>query len=221
MSQLAKLKSSDLTRYLAPFIVFMLMTEAQNFFEGKQLFYVYSLKTFLTGALILWLFKGKFKSEVLGKLNLESIGLGVLAFLVWILLTSFYEPTEPARFNPNVFENLASCYFFTAMRIIGAVFVVAFMEEVLWRSCLMRWLIKEDFLSVELGAYELKSFWITVAAFTLVHVSWEWPAAFAVGILYGGFVVRRKNLVGVIVAHGVTNLLLAGYVIYTGKFYYW
>ena len=85
----------------------------------------------------------------------------------------------------------------------------------------MRYLIKEDFTQVAIGEYQTKSFWITVLMFMLVHSHYDYPAAILVGILYGFYLVKTKNLIGTMIAHGVTNLLLAIFILYTGKYYYW
>jgi hypothetical protein len=74
----------------------------------------------------------------------------------------------------------------------------------------MRWLIKEDFTSVPMGTYQPLSFWITTACFAAVHGA-EWPLGVVVGLLYGVWFVRTKSLGSVMLAHGVTNLLLALY----------
>jgi len=106
-------------------------------------------------------------------------------------------------------------------RVTGACLVVPVMEELLWRSFLMRWLINKDFLGVSLGTYTHISFWITVFCFVSVHRPWEWGVTLVAGILYGAYLVRTKNLVGCVIAHAVTNLGLAVYVVYSGSWFYW
>ena len=105
--------------------------------------------------------------------------------------------------------------------MFGAVLIVPIMEELIWRSFLMRYLVKANFLTIPLGHYSHLSFWGTVIAFTLVHRPWEWPVAAATGILYGAYIVKRKNLIGCMLAHATTNLGLAVYVLITGSWHYW
>lgn len=93
------------------------------------------------------------------------------------------------------------------------------MEELFWRGFLMRWLIKEDFTAVPIGAYQPFSFWVTTAFFAAVHGP-EWPLAVVVGLLYGAWFVRTKNLGNIMVAHGVTNLLLAIYCLISGDWHF-
>jgi len=101
----------------------------------------------------------------------------------------------------------------------GITFVVPVMEELFWRGFLMRWLIKEDFTSVPIGTYQPFSFWITTVCFATVHGS-EWPLAVVVGVLYGAWFVRTKSLGNIVMAHGVTNLLLALYCLITNDWHF-
>ena len=88
-----------------------------------------------------------------------------------------------------------------------------------WRGFLMRWLIKEDFTAVPIGTYQPFSFWITTAFFATVHGP-EWPLAVVVGILFGAWFVRTKSLGNIMLAHGVTNLLLAFYCLVSGDWHF-
>jgi len=221
MSEIKQLIKNPAFRYVAPFILFILLTELQRFAGPQSIFLIYALKSILTGALLYFLFRGATKKEIVGGFSFEAVGVGVLALIVWIALGESIPHEKIVTFSPDVFEDSLSRYLAIAVRIAGASLVVPVMEELLWRSFLMRYLIDADFLSVKIGEYSHVSFWGTVLAFTLVHAQWEWPATVLVGIIYGAYVVKRKNIWGVIVAHGVTNLLLGAYVLYTGSYYYW
>ncbi len=209
-------------RYLAPFVVFMLLTELQRFADPQSIFFVYALKTILTGALILWVFQGKYR-EIEGSFaDLRAAVLGVTVLVVWILPTLIFKDLpKDISFDPGVFDNVLAQGAAILIRAAGAVLVVPIMEELLWRSFLMRYLIQPDFLKIPFGTYRSIPFWITVAAFTLVHRPWEWPVAALTGILYGAYAVKTKNLKGCILAHAVTNLGLAVYTVITGQWFFW
>jgi CAAX prenyl protease-like protein len=83
----------------------------------------------------------------------------------------------------------------------------------------MRWLIKEDFLSVPLGTYSAFSFLGTTACFASVHGS-EWPLAVVVGMIYGAWFVRTRSLGSIMVAHGTTNFFLALYCLASGDWHF-
>lgn len=207
-------------RYIAPFICFMLFTEAQRFFAGPSIFAVYGVKITLT-ALLLWFFFHKKMGEIPGKWNLSSVLVGIAALLVWIPLCAFVAPEQKVVFQPDEITSPFIRGAALAVRTAGAVLIVPVMEELLWRSFLMRYLIDPQFLKVPIGKYTHLSFWGTAAAFVLVHRPWEWSAALITAILYGGYLVKTGNLRGCILAHAVTNLGLAVYVMISGRWYFW
>lgn len=215
------LKNNPAVRYLLPFFAFMALTEMQRFGTPQTIFWIYGAKTALT-LFLLWLCFKDHRAEIQGGFDIRAVLLGLAVLVLWIGIgEQFRPPSVDAAFNPAVFESLSLRLLAAAIRITGACLAVPLMEELLWRSFLMRYLIQKDFLMVRLGQYTHFSFWITVAAFTLVHQQWEWPAAVLTGILYGGYLVRTGNLRGVIWAHAVTNAGLAVYVLYTRQWFWW
>ncbi len=218
--KLAQLPQNPLFRYLAPFVAFMAITECQRFGNETSIFWIYGAKVFITGAVIYFCFKS-FKNEISGSFDIKAILLGLLVLAIWIAPDAFRPEQREISFNPTVFNSSLLLSLAVLIRIAGAVIIVPIVEELVWRSFLMRYLIKTDFQKVGLGTYSAFAFWITVGAFTLVHQSWEWPVAFITGILYGGYLVKTKNLLGCILAHATTNLGLAVYILITQKWYFW
>ncbi len=207
-------------RYLAPFVVFMLLTELQRFADARSIFFLYALKTFLTAALLFWGFRGR-PEEIPGSWDFRAAALGILVLILWLIPALFWAPAETPSFNPEVFATPAAKAAAILIRIAGAVLVVPLMEELVWRSFLMRYLIQNDFLKIPLGTFKPFAFWMTVGAFTLVHRSWEWPAAVLTGVLYGGYLVKTRNLKGCVLAHAVTNLGLGLYTVVTRQWFFW
>ena len=207
-------------RYSAPFIVFLLMTQLQSAASGADLFWLYGLKIGITSIVIIFCFSD-YTSELQGKADPAAVICGIAALAIWIAFGAAISPDftvsfDPLLLNPGIERSLG-----VAVRIIGAALIVPFVEEVFWRGFLMRYLIADKFQSVTVGAYTAKSFFLTLLCFMLVHRPFEWPGAIAVGLIYGGYVVKTGNLRGVIVAHGVTNLGLAIFVLMTGQYWWW
>ena len=75
-------------------------------------------------------------------------------------------------FDPTTIASVNLRYAFLAFRVVGAVLVVPVMEELFWRSFLIRWLVNEDFRSVPVGTFTWSSFLITTAFFGLEHDQW-------------------------------------------------
>jgi len=92
-------------------------------------------------------------------------------------------------------------------------------EELFWRGWLQRWLINENFTSVRIGQFTPFSFAVVTTMFALVHPQ-VFVALFA-GLLFGWWVVKTKSLWDVVLSHAVANLLLAVYVLWTGRWYFW
>jgi len=106
-----------------------------------------------------------------------------------------------------------------AVRLFGAAIVVPIMEELFWRSFLMRYLVEVDFRSVAMGTFTWLSFLGVAVLFGLEHH--RIIAGIIAGLLYGALLLRQKKLRGVVVAHGVTNLGLGIYVVATGSWMFW
>ena len=158
-----------------------------------------------------------------------SILIGLTVFVLWVAPDVLW----PAYRGHWLFDNslvgsakssiphdVRSSWVFVVLRIFGSVGLVPVLEELFWRGWLMRWLIRPDFEGVPLGTYTHYSFWVTAALFAAEHGSY-WDVGLLAGIIYNWWMVRTGRLADCIVAHAVTNGLLAAYVLYTGHWQYW
>ena len=75
--------------------------------------------------------------------------------------------------------------------------------------------------SVEPGAWSWVAIVISTLAFTSGHHMQEWLASVVFGLFMAGVWGLRKDLISCIVAHAVTNILLALYVFGTGSWHLW
>jgi len=106
-----------------------------------------------------------------------------------------------------------------AARLIGAGVVVPVMEELFWRSFLMRYLINPNFRSVPMGAFAWFSFIGVAILFGLEHH--RVIVGIVAGVIYNLLLILQKKLRGAILAHGITNLGLGIYVLLTGSWMFW
>jgi hypothetical protein len=105
------------------------------------------------------------------------------------------------------------------LRLFGFVLVVPVMEELFWRSFLMRRIDRKDFLSLDPGATSTLALVATSLVFALEHR--EWLAGALAGLAYGMLYRRTGNLRACIASHASTNLTIAGWILATGAWTLW
>jgi CAAX prenyl protease-like protein len=106
------------------------------------------------------------------------------------------------------------------LRSVRACTVVALVEELFWRGWFMRWLIREDFEAIPVGAYQARALILTAVLFAMEHGPY-WDVGLAAGLLYNWWAVRSRSLGDLVLAHGVTNAALAAFVILARRWQYW
>jgi CAAX prenyl protease-like protein len=150
--------------------------------------------------------------------TLTALVTGVVVLILWVSLDAGWMIIgSPSGFDPRSQGQLD--WLLVAIRIAGAALVVPVMEELFWRSFLMRWIVSPDFESVESSQLGLKSFVITVLLFGVEHNLWL--AGIVAGAAYSLLYMRHRTLWSPILAHAVTNGLLGIWVVRTGNWSYW
>lgn len=149
---------------------------------------------------------------------LTALVTGVVVLVLWVSLDAGWMIIgSPSGFDPRTHGQID--WLLVAIRIFGAALVVPVMEELFWRSFLMRWIDSPDFESVEPSQLSLKSFIITVLLFGVEHNLWL--AGIVAGAAYSLLYMRHRTLWSPILAHAVTNGLLGIWVVRTGNWSYW
>jgi len=147
-----------------------------------------------------------------------GVGVGVAVFALWINLdfaplvigtSESFDPRDEGRVR----------WVLAAIRLAGAALVVPVMEELFWRSFIMRWLERPRFLDVDPGSVGAKALAISSVVFALEHNMWF--AGLLAGLAYGWVYMRTKTLWVPVVAHAVTNGLLGAWVLWTGAWGFW
>lgn len=209
--------------FVAPFVLFMAMLGLEGPLGKVPM---YPIKTLAVLALLIWVWRRLPKFCV--KAPLASVGVGMVVFVLWVGLDPFFPWLEGRRFtcpprtggvDPHAIRPDVLSYLWISVRLFGGAVVVPIMEELFWRGWLMRWIIDEQFTRIPIGRWQAKAFAITTIAFAIVHPQ-VFVALFA-GVIYGWWVVRTKSLWDVILAHGVTNLILYTWVLVKGQWYWW
>ena len=212
---------------VAPFAVFMLMLGLRGALPADGAFdarWVYGLGVLLTGAVLL-LFRREY-----GELSRQNrptmaeaalaVAVGVIVFALWITLDAPWMQigAATAPFTPLTAGGQPS-WPLIAARWVGAALLVPVMEELFWRSFLMRWIEHATFEAVDPHRVGLKAIVLSTFVFMLAHTLWL--AAIAAGLAYAWLYRRTGKLWVAVIAHGVTNGVLGVWVVATGNWAFW
>jgi CAAX prenyl protease-like protein len=150
---------------------------------------------------------------------LFALGVGVVVFVLWINLDiPWFSFGQQQSFDPTHATGQLD-WKMAAVRLFGAALVVPVMEELFWRSFLLRAIDKGDFLSVAPGKASNMALLASSLLFGFEHDLWF--AGTLAGLAYGWLYMRTGSLWFPIVAHGLTNLMLGVWVISTGNWQFW
>jgi CAAX prenyl protease-like protein len=186
--------------------------------------WIYAVTVVVVGALLIYFWRdyGELARQTLpnGREALLAVAVGVAVFAVWIQLDAPWmtlgEPS--AGFVPLTAAG-AIDWPLVAVRWIGAALLVPVMEELFWRSFLMRWIEQPVFEGVDPQRVGLKAVVLSTFVFVLAHTLWL--AAAVAGLAYAWLYVRSGKLWLPVIAHAVTNGVLGAWVIATGNWRFW
>lgn len=149
---------------------------------------------------------------------LLAVAVGVLVLVLWVNLNAHwmvvgsstgFDPRDDGRIN----------WVWVAIRIVGAALVVPVMEELFWRSWLLRWIDTPSFLGLDPVRVSVKAFVVSMTLFGVEHN--QWLAGMVAGAAYAWLYMRSGALWTAIIAHAVTNGLLGAWIVITGEWTYW
>ena len=216
---------SDDLAYVLPMATFLAFTWIGG--NWKSLYPISYVVKAIVVAIMLFAFRGHYTKIRWNHWWLGVI-VGVIGIFQWVLMQlwlqkhfEFFKPS-PDVFNPfDTFAAPAVLWSFIAIRIASAALVVPVMEELFWRDYLWRYILApNDFKLAKVGERNWMPFVIVSGAFAFVHGNW-WLTAIVWALMIACLLVYTRSLGACIIAHGVTNLLLAGYVLYTKDWAFW
>jgi len=181
-------------------------------------------------ALIIFYYRSSFVS-IIERSCFTAFLIGLFVFLIWIFLIPV-DPTKSKHFFDEIERaSLGNGILWLACRVMGAVLIVPIAEELAFRGLalpkLQAWLndfFTRFFLNI-LSARSIcfislsLSLALTSILFGVLHSGIL--AGSLAGLGFGMAYLYRRKLIDAIVAHGVTNALLALYIIYFGYWSYW
>ena len=223
-----------------------LMEKGLVHFSETSLLYLYPVKAVVVSLLLILFLKNYDELRFSDWKNLPativSCIVGVIVFVLWInmawtiqdistLLHSVSEqiglgsswpaqsPPPATGYDPYLVQDTFTRNLLIFSRLAGASLVVPVMEELFWRSFLLRYLVNNDFTRVAVGTFTWGSFLIIALLFGLEHD--YLLAGMMAGVAYNLLAVYTKSIAHCVLAHGVTNLILGIYVLNSGKWQFW
>jgi len=148
-----------------------------------------------------------------------AAGAGLAVFALWSAL----EPADPAagvalRSGLGGLPAPLAALWLVA-RVVGSAVTVPAAEELAFRGYLTRRLIAGDFTAVAPGAFRWPAFVLSSVLFGAFHG--RWVAGVAAGAAYALVYYRKGRLSEAVLAHAVTNGLIAAAVLAGGRWWLW
>ena len=208
--------------YWIPMVAFGLLTLAEGYVPAAWFPIAYMFKALIvTACLLIWRRPlAEIKPD--RRLVLPSILLGIGVFAAWIAIDKFVDyPHLGTRtaYDPTQLHGTWLYGSFLTVRFFGLAIMVPVMEEIFWRSFLLRYLTRTDFHRLPVGTFSASALGIMVAASAISHP--EWLVAIMASLSYAFWIRRSRSLFAAILAHAVTNGALGAYVLTTHEWHYW
>jgi exosortase E/protease (VPEID-CTERM system) len=209
--------------YLVPFLAILgasfISKSASGYFE-----WLYPLR-FIAAAISLWVFRKEYRN-----LNWQFgwaaplTGAGI--FLVWIAPTLSlhgwlaHQNTTSALGTALATLSPMTRITWLAFRVTAAVVTVPIAEELAFRGYFARRLMSRDFDHVSFSHLSLLAIGLSSIAFGVMHGE-HWLVGIVAGLAFS-FILRHRGRMGdAVVAHAVSNLLLAAWVLARGDWGLW
>lgn len=221
------IRSPQALARIVPFALFMLLLALRGALPEQPNFdtrWIYGLSVLLVGGALAWYWRDY--GELVRQNWPEprelalAVGVGLGVFALWIQLDAPWMQLAPptASFVP-LDASGALIWPLVILRWVGAALLVPVMEELFWRSFLMRWIAHPQFERVDPSQVSLRAIVISTFVFMLAHTLWL--AAIVAGLAYAWLYVRSGKLWTAVIAHAVTNGALGLWVIRTGRWEFW
>ena len=152
----------------------------------------------------LWYYRETYRNMV-WKWTWRSVLIGVAVFVVWALLVDGDPNAEGT--DAALWRDGSLPLFWIVPRAVVSTLIVPIVEELAFRGYLLRKLASADFETIPVGAFTITSLAASSLLFGLLHE--HWTAGTIAGLAYALAQWQGRSIGSAIVAHGVTNGLIA------------
>jgi len=208
---------SDLVPLIMPLAIMLAFSFAVGSVQGE--FNWFYGVTVLVGAGLMWAVWGHIRAEIVGSPTIAGLICGVGVYALWIAMV----PTDPERVTlfEETFESAAAPVIIAwiVIRVLGSSIVVPVLEELAFRGGLQRLIARAGAAHLGPVAAMVVAVALSSLAFGLMHA--DILAATLAGLAYGALAAWRGRIGDAIVAHAVTNFLIAIHVLTLAEWSYW
>jgi exosortase E/protease (VPEID-CTERM system) len=207
--------ASDANNPSVAYLLPLLALIACGLFTGmfvKQLDQLYWLRVVVL-VLVLVVLRRAYR-DLSRRFSWLSVGVGALVALIWLVVPA------PEREEATLAAFAAAATpAWLLVRALGSATIVPIAEELAFRGYLLRWLISREFERVSLRAWTPWAILASSIAFGVLHE--RWFVATLAGAAFAFTQIRTGRLSDAVVAHAVSNALIAMWVLATGDFTHW
>lgn len=217
---LLRIRSDPVVSRAAPFALFIMLVMLSSKVDANWLVVCRPILILL---LLAWFWRnyGELISPVpvRGSEWVLSVGIGVVVFVIWVGFDQDWAVLSRTKGFSPVLPDGGTDWVWGIARLLGFALVVPVMEELFWRSLVLRWIDRHDFLSQPARDASWRAILITTALFAIEHE--RWFAGAIAGAAYNWLYIRTGNLWVPVVAHTVTNGVLGIWILCTGRWEFW
>ncbi len=206
------------TAYLLPFLAILAAGMLSAAMTGK-FEWMYGLRL-VAAAACLWRFRDSYRG-LDWRCGWRGVAGGIGLFFVWVGMDRWSGVGGSAAMPVALAGAAAGVRLgWIAVRVLAAVVTVPVAEELAFRGFVMRRVGAEDFEAVAMGAAPWVGVAVSSVLFGLMHGP-RWPAGIVAGLLFGWLAKGTGRIGEAVVAHGVTNALIAVYALGFGQWQLW
>lgn len=205
------------TAFLTPFLAILaagMITRAMSgAFEWP-----YGLRI-AAAAAFLWRYRSAY-AALDWRAGWPAIAAGLGVFVIWIGADWLQQVRASAMPQALADAGSVTRNLWIAVRAIGAIVIVPVAEEIAFRGFLLRRIGHTEFQSVPFASSTWSGLVISSIVFGLLHGP-RWPAGIVASFAYAWSAQARGRLGDAVVAHALTNALIAALVITQGQWQLW
>jgi exosortase E/protease (VPEID-CTERM system) len=169
-------------------------------------------------AVVLWLNRKRYPAFEFGVPVLAGLT-GIAVFMVWVVLipSDLHAATNFREHLFSVPPGIVGLWLL--FRLLGAVLIVPLVEELAFRAFLLPLISRS--LSKILSPWLARGLALVISALVFGVLHSAWIAGILAGLAYGLVYLLRGKIFDAVLAHAMTNLMLALYVLLLDQWSYW